>query len=81
MANYKTYTVNVTLEVHVKNGGLVVQDPASVASAVRHAVKIILPQGWRKNGLLFNTTDVQAEAKEVVPSFEMLNGNDQRGKP
>lgn len=68
--NYKTYTVNVTLEVRAKDGGLVVQDEGSVASAVRHMVRTVLPQGWRKNGLMFNTTDVQAEAKEreVTPS-------------
>ncbi len=80
MANYKTYTVLVDIEVHVKNMGLVVQDPGSVASAVRHAVRIMLPQGWRKNGLMFNTTSVSAEAKEITPSepFKMLDGNDQR---
>ena len=64
MANYKTYTVNVTLEVHVKNNGLAVQDEGSVSSAARHAVQILLPQGWRKNGLMFNTVNVFAEAKE-----------------
>ncbi len=81
--NYKTYTATVELVVHIKNSGLIVQDPESVASAVRHMVRTLLPQGWRKNGLMFNTVDVHTEAKEkeVAPSFEMLNGDEQRGKP
>jgi hypothetical protein len=61
---YKTYTVTLEIEVDVKDTGLVVQNPESVASATRHLLRMVIPTGWRKNGLMLHTTTVHAEAKE-----------------
>lgn len=61
---YKTYKVNIEIDVDVKDTGLVVQDPESVASAVRHLLRTTFPHGWRKNGLMLHATTAHTEAKE-----------------
>jgi hypothetical protein len=61
---YKTYTVTVEIDVDVKDSGLVMQDPESVASAVRHLLRTTFPHGWRKNGLMLHATAAHAEARE-----------------
>jgi len=67
-AKYKTYTVTIEVNVRVKHDGLVVQQPESVASAVRHAMITLIPSGFRKNGIMFETATFHAEAvdKEVA---------------
>jgi len=62
--SHKTYTCTIELEVSLKDGGMIVQNPESAAAAVRHLVRTMLPTGWRKNGMLVHAHTVHVEAKE-----------------
>jgi hypothetical protein len=62
----RVYTVTAELRVLVKPKSMIAEGNEAVAAAVRHRLRLSLPEAWTGNGLRFDHGYIDVEIAQVI---------------
>lgn len=63
-ANFRRYVVNIEVDLLLRKDSTVADNPDSIASAVRHYMRTVLPPKYTAGGYQFLKDGMHVEARE-----------------